>query len=99
MPGKNAEIVFEGEVSTEHIRAGLLHREHDRREILALVGVALIEHRRRAGLAQRVCERLAACGAEGVGRMNDRPFFLAERVDAVVGDHAAGIVVIRAEAE
>src|SRR6202022_1073985 len=31
--------------------------------------------------------------------MYDRPFFLAERIDAVVGDHAAGIAVIGAETE
>src|SRR2546430_12728298 len=32
-------------------------------------------------------------------RSNDRPFLLAERIDAVVGDDAAGIAVVGAKAE
>ena len=77
----------------------MLHRQHDRRKILALVGIALIEHRRRAEFGQRVRQRLAPRGAERVGGMDDCPLLLAERVDAEVGDNAAGIIVVRAEAE
>ncbi len=37
LAGEDAEIVLEGEVSTEHVGAGLFHRKHDGREILALL--------------------------------------------------------------
>ena len=88
---EDAEIVLEGEIGAEDIGARLLHGEHDGREILALVGVALVERDGRADLAERLGEGLAAGGAEGVGRVHDGPFLLAERVDAIVGEHAARV--------
>jgi hypothetical protein len=60
LAGENAEIVFEGEIGAENVRAGLLHGQHDRREILALVGIALIENRRGAELFERRGQRLSA---------------------------------------
>ena len=44
---------------------------------------------------ERLDQVLHAAGAERVGRMHDRPFPLAERVDAVIGDHARRIDVVR----
>ncbi|MGY4374021.1 hypothetical protein ACVWZ3_001660 [Bradyrhizobium sp. i1.3.6] len=77
----------------------LLDREHDRGEVLALVGVALVEHRGGTELFERGGQRLAAGGAKSVGRVQHGPLFLAERIDAVFGDDATGIAVIGAAAE
>src|SRR5450631_3117219 len=98
LPGEHAEIVLEREVGTEDVGARLLDRQHDRREVLALVRIALIE--RDAGavdLAERLRQSLAARGAEGIGRMHDRPLLLAERIHAVIGDDFARVRIVRTE--
>ncbi|BAQ46434.1 tungsten-containing formylmethanofurandehydrogenase, subunit B [Methylobacterium aquaticum] len=99
LAGEDAEVVLEGEVRADHVGAGLADRQHDGREVLALVGVALVEGHRGAGLAQSLRQRLGAAGAEGVGRVDDRPLLLGERGHAVLGDDPGREAVVRAEAE
>ena len=99
LPREDREIVVESEIGADDVGARRFDREHDGREILALVGIALVDRDLGAELVERGRKRFEAAHAEGVGGMDDRPVLLAQRLDAVGGDHAAGIGVVRPEAD
>ena len=99
LAGEDRAVVLESEVRAHHVRSRAAQGQHDRREIRLLVGIALDQERLHAPFLEGIDQGFHAIGAEGVGRIDDRPFAPFELVHPVIGDHFRGVEVIGAAAE
>jgi hypothetical protein len=99
LPGKNSQIGRQGHIGGHDIGTRLFNGEHDRREILGIIRIALDQRRLNIHAFQVFNQILHAAGAEGVGRVDDRPLLLAKCFHTVVGDYPGRMDVVWPKSE
>jgi hypothetical protein len=88
-----------GHVAGEHVRTRLLEGQHDRREVLRVVGVTLDRHRFHAQRLQRFDQCVLAARTERVGRVDDRDLLALQHLHRILGHDLGREQIIRADAE